>query len=262
MPRERSSFYARTLEGLVTDGIIRRDSSVLVVCGDVLDRDVFRQLGFSDVTISNLDETLGADSLPPYRWQLADAEELPFEDEAFDWGVVSAGLHHCHSPHRALLELYRVSRLGIVVFESRDSAAMRAALRAGLTSPYELVAVAGHGMAAGGVANSAIPNYVYRWTEREVEKTVASYAPHRRHEYRYARELEIPWSVVRADRWRALALKCLTPVVRLLAAAFPSQANLFAFTVVKGQGPDALQPWIQMTPDGPAPDAEWIRRNI
>lgn len=262
MPPERSSFYHRTLERLVSDGVISRDSKVLVVCGDRLDRDVFSHLGFSNVTISNVDESLGADSLPPFRWSFADAEDLPFEDEEFDWGVVSAGLHHCHSPHRALLELYRVSRLGVVGFESRDSAAMRIALRAGLTSPYELVAVAGNGMLAGGVANSAVPNYVYRWTEREVEKTVASFAPHRRHAYLYARELEIPWSVIRARGWKASLLKVLTPVARLLADALPSQSNLFAFTVMKVQGPDALQPWVRATPDGPAPDAEWIRRHI
>ena len=50
--------------------------------------------------------------MAPYRWELADAEALPYEDDAFDWAVISAGLHHCRSPHAALLELYRVARRG------------------------------------------------------------------------------------------------------------------------------------------------------
>ena len=35
-----------------------------------------------------------------------------FEDGAFDFVVVHQGLHHCHSPHRGLLEMYRVARRG------------------------------------------------------------------------------------------------------------------------------------------------------
>jgi len=262
MVAERSSFYCQTVEGLIGD-VIAQDSKILIVCGGDVDRDVFARLRFANVTITNLDERLNEDSFPPYQWSLADAEDLPFEDGSFDWGVVSAGLHHCRSPHRALLELYRVSRFGIIGFESRDSAAMRLALNSGLIDAYELVAVAANGMVAGGVANTAVPNYVYRWTEREVEKTIASYAPHRCHEYRYSRELEIPWSVVAAGGgWRARVLKLLAPAARGVAKLFPSQANLFSFTVIKVQGKGALQPWIEMSDEGPAPNQDWIRRRL
>ena len=164
---------------------------VLVSCSVGLDR----------VTITNLDERLGEDVFAPYDWLFADAEALPYPDGAFDWGIVSAGLHHCRSPHRAVLELYRVSRRGILCLESRDSAVMRLAVRLRLVDDYEVGAVAAHGLVAGGVANTAVPNYVYRWTEREFEKTVASYAPHARHRFVYLRELEIPWSVVDAGAW-------------------------------------------------------------
>ena len=73
---------------------------------------------------------------------------------------------------------------------------MRVAQRLGVVDEYELTAVADNGFAAGGVRNSAVPNYVYRWTEREVEKTIASAAPQRRHRFVWFRELELPVSVL------------------------------------------------------------------
>jgi ubiquinone/menaquinone biosynthesis C-methylase UbiE len=43
-----------------------------------------------------------------------DAENLSYDDRAFDLVVVHAGLHPCYSPHRALLEMYRVARRCVV----------------------------------------------------------------------------------------------------------------------------------------------------
>ena len=97
---------------------------------------------------------------------------------SFDAVIVDAGLHHCHSPHRALLEMYRVARKCAVAFEARDSLLMRAAIRAGLTEEFERSAISADRM-RGGVADTGIPNFVYRWTEREVKKTIASYEPAR-----------------------------------------------------------------------------------
>jgi SAM-dependent methyltransferase len=257
---ERGGFYGRALARLLEDGALTRDMSVLVTCGGDLDRDVFRALGFQNVTITNLDERLGDDAFAPYAWSCADAEELPFADGSFDWAVVSAGLHHCRSPHRAVLELYRVARLGILGLESRDSASMRLAVRLGLVDEYEVTAVAAHGLLAGGVANTAVPNYVYRWTEREFEKTIASYAPHARHRFLYLRELEIPWSVVDAGGGtRGAVMRALAPFARGVTRVAPSQANLFAFACVKPPGPEGLQPWLRPGEGGPEPDPEWIR---
>ena len=170
---ERTGFYRRVLGELLESGLLRRDMSVLVVAGGPADRDALLSLGFERVTISNVDEEVTPESLAPYEWAYQDAESLGYEDGSFDLTVVSAGLHHCRSPHRALLELYRVARVAAVAFESRDSALMRLAVRLGAVDEYELAAVAAHGLRSGGVANSSTPNYVYRWTEREVEKTVA-----------------------------------------------------------------------------------------
>ena len=255
MAGERSSFYRRVLEQLLADGLVRRDMSVLVVAGGTADRDALHDLGFEHVTISNVDEAVAAEELAPYVWSYQDAESLDYPDGSFDLTVVSAGLHHCRSPHRALLELYRVARAAALALESRDSSLMRLAVRLGAVDEYELAAVAAHGLRAGGVANTSTPNYVYRWSEREVEKTVASFAPHARHRIRFFREFELPEALVEADRGaRARVLRLAAPAVTGLTRVLPRQANLFAFAIEKPRLPDDLQPWMRVDDGELQPD--------
>ncbi|NUT55421.1 MAG: class I SAM-dependent methyltransferase [Thermoleophilia bacterium] len=261
MAHERSSFYRRVLEQLLAEAVLDREMSVLVVAGGSADRDAFHSLGFERVTISNVDETVAAEELAPYEWSYQDAESLDFPDESFDVTVVSAGLHHCRSPHRALLELYRVARVAAIALESRDSSLMRLAVRLGAVDEYELAAVAAHGLRSGGVANTSTPNFVYRWSEREVEKTVASFAPHARHRIRFFREFELPEALVEIDRGaRAQVLRLATPVVEGITRVLPRQANLFAFAVEKPRIPDDLQPWMTVDAGELRPDPEVVGR--
>jgi SAM-dependent methyltransferase len=252
---ERESFYHRVLGSLLDDGLLHREMSVLVVAGGPADRDAFRAHGFEHVTVSNVDESFDPDELAPYAWSRQDAERLDFADGSFDLTVVSAGLHHCRSPHRALLELYRVARVAALALESRDSTLMRLAIRLGAVDEYELAAVAAHGLRSGGVANTSTPNYVYRWSEREVEKTIASYAPHARHRIRFFREFELPETLLEADRGaRAGLLRLAGPVVGGITRVLPRQANLFAFAIEKPRLPDDLQPWMRLEEDELRPD--------
>lgn len=166
-----------------------------------------------------------------------DAENLDLPDGSFDWTVVSAGLHHCRSPHRGLLEMLRVARRGALAIEARDSLLIRAAVALGVTDEYELVAVAGHDFRGGGVRNTATPNYVYRWTECELQKTVASAAPQVSHRILTFHEFELPLVAVRRS-WAAL-MRAIEPLARALVRVMPRQANLLAFAVLK---PGELQP--------------------
>lgn len=259
VPAERSGFYAGTLRRLLDEGVLRREMSALVVCGGPADRDVLVELGFDDVTISNLDGS--EQSVQPYRWSVQDAEELSFDDESFDLVAVSAGLHHCRSPHRALLEMYRVAREAVFVLESRDSVLMQAGARLGIVDDYEVTAVAAHHCRAGGVRDTSTPNFVYRWTEREVRKTIASFAPYARHRIRFFHELELPLSVLALRHGRAgtVAGRVLEPLLRLVATVLPSQANLLAFLVQKPDLLRDLQPWMRVEGSLPVVDDGWIR---
>ena len=108
-----TGFYVNVLNKLISTGAISKSHSVLIVCGGPLDERVMTQVGFKDFTVTNLDA-----GIANHR---QDAENLTYENNSFDVAIVHAGLHHCHSPHRALLEMYRVARKCAVAFESRDS---------------------------------------------------------------------------------------------------------------------------------------------
>jgi SAM-dependent methyltransferase len=248
-------FYSETLGELLKSGWMTRDSSVLVSCGGKHDRDVFHDLGFRNVTISNLDSRMVGDEFAPYGWSRQDAEALSFEDEAFDFVVVHQGLHHCYSPHRGLLEMYRVARVGVLAFEPRETGLVRLGVKLGFGQEYEIAAVAANEMKLGGVANRATPNFVYRWTEREIEKTIHAYAPEGRAEFRYFSALRVPadriWMM--KNRVAAVALRALLPVVKVLAKVFPSQSNCFAFAVSKVK---ELHPWMKSETEV---NEKWVR---
>ena len=252
-------FYGALIEKLLRSDRLSKDMSVLVICGTGKDRSVFLDLGFTNVTISNLDPRLPVNEFAPYSWSYQDAENLKFADGHFDFIVVNAGLHHCYSPHRALLEMYRVAKRGILIIEARESFLMKLALRLGFAEEYEVCNVVTEGLEFGGVRNTLVPNYVYRWTEREVKKTIASYAPHAKHEIEFYYDLKFPFGslVDRNQIYLATAL-ALYPFAKLAGKLFPKQSNLFAFFIKKPDLPEALVPWLKMDQENIALNMPWI----
>jgi SAM-dependent methyltransferase len=218
-------------------------ASVLVVCGGASDKRLFELLGFKQVTITNLNLREDAESFKPFAFRIEDAEALSFGDNSFDFVVVNAGLHHCLSPHHALLEMYRVARLGLVVVEARDSGTMKIATRLRLTTEYEILPVALGGV---GLRDGAYPNYVYRWTEREVRKVVASAEPHLKHDiiFHYGLSLPVRHRAEPNTAKHAL-IAAAHPLARLLSRLMPSQGNLFGFSIRKSSAPSDLQPWME-----------------
>ena len=228
---KRSLFYMATLDRWLKS----RESKILVVAGGETDRFVFEELGFSSVTISNVDERVTGKEFDPFEWSYQNAEELSFEDNSFDYVVVHAGLHHCYSLHRALLEMYRVARQGVIMFESRDSFVMRIIIGLGLTQTYEHAGVYVNSYQFGGVQNSDIPNYVYRWTEREVEKTINSYAPYAPIRFRYSYGNDLPRSsgLTKSEGYKMVLVHALRPFYSVFSYLFPRQQNMFACFVEK-----------------------------
>jgi len=193
LPEKKDDFYETTVKWLIYKGVLAREMKVLVVCGGHVDRDVLLKAGFTDVTISNLDSRLAGNEFPPFRWSYHDAEKLELPDEEFDFCIAHNGLHHCASPHRALLEMFRVAKKGVLVSEPRDTLLVRLGIRFNFGQDYETAAVEGDGFGFGGMRNSGIPNYVYRWTEREIEKTIRSFCPWGQSRFFYRHALRVPW---------------------------------------------------------------------
>ena len=235
------SFYARTLTRLVDDGVASTSDRLLVVCGGPVDHRTLQTVGFTDVVITNLDERMVGNEYAPFAWEHQDAEALTWPDDSAEWGVVHAGLHHCASPHRALAELLRVGRKGAIVFEARDSMLVRAGVRLGLVEEYEVTAVAANGGNFGGVRNGAVPNHVYRWTEREVRKTVQSLMPAYQHDIRFGYGVRVPTARL-GDGWQGALGRAVTRAAPVLERVAPRQANEFAFVIRKNVRP---QPWVR-----------------
>lgn len=251
-------FYKQTIESLVANKKIDTGESVLAVCAGTYDRDVFTSLGFDNVTISNLDYHGGVEKYDPYPWRGLDAEALELDSNSFDWVVVHAGLHHCISPHNALCEMMRVARKGVVVFESRDSFLVRLAVRFGLTVEYELEPIAINNGKSGGVRNTPIPNYIYRWTEREITKVVQSFSSVAKHEIHFFYGFTIPTRRLAMStnpllRSAGKLANWITPVFGTLA---PRQGNRFGVFISFSE--DYFQ-WLQVDSTGKlTPNLEYM----
>jgi SAM-dependent methyltransferase len=71
------------------------------------------------------------------RFFVADAERLPFADAHFDVVAVHDGLHHLDDPARAVREMARVARVGVLILEPARAALTRVAVRLRLASDVE-----------------------------------------------------------------------------------------------------------------------------
>jgi SAM-dependent methyltransferase len=257
----RIDFVRDVLNRLLRRGVLTKDHSILAVCAGDAERSVFSELGFRHVLLSNLDERMTPDAFPPFRWEYQDVHALTYADGSFDFTFVADGLHHCDSPHRALLEMYRVSRRGIVVVESRDSLLMRLSNRLGLSPNYELEAVVGNECKFGGVNNTPIPNYIYRWTERDFEKTLSSYAPQVRHTFLYFYGLNLPFSqaVMRRNPLKYMTLLISQPLLYLFTKVARRQCNTFAMIALRPALPEGLWPWLKLDKDRVVIDEPYVR---
>jgi len=227
-------------------GVDRRQP-VLVLGGGQEDTDILMACGFEQIVMSNLDNAGLA----------LDAENIALTDNSYAAVFAHAVLHHCRCPQKAVGEMVRVSQQHGFFVKPNDSWALRMLARLGFSFPYELAAVAAHENLHGGMREGPIPNYIYRWTEREVEKSISSYHPERQfrvqgHPYWdfYVNEYELmsrkeshvaalagkvgPQNFVRLLHLGQAVLNLVTPL--------RSQGNKFFCVISKRQ----LQPWMEL----------------
>ncbi len=262
-------FYRDVLLGLKREALLGEEDEVLFSCAGPNDRDVALALGLRRVVMSNLDERQhqgDKSEFAPYEWRFIDCEQMSLADRSFDWVVVHSGLHHCHSPHRGLLEMYRVARKGIIFFEPLDSWFTRLGSRVAVGQEYELAAVFDNDCKWGGVANSEIPNYVYRWTASEFKKTINTFSPHLKHSFRFFYKLRMPRKSFQMSRnkLKPLIMGAAEPFLMLMSKVFKSFNNNCAFVALIPSVPQDLQPWIAYdeASNGFRVDAGYLRQRF
>jgi SAM-dependent methyltransferase len=113
-------------------GVDPRHERLLIIGSEEDDLEIAREVGFVDITQSNLEGF--KDFLP------LDAENIALPDDSFDVVLTHAVLHHCQSPHKAILECLRVCRKHFLFLEGNDSFLMRMATRFRFHDPFEFSA--------------------------------------------------------------------------------------------------------------------------
>jgi hypothetical protein len=240
------SMYSKSLHFLLEKGFLKYSDSILVLAGGAYDKQSMLDANLKNVTISNLDYHDGYNGYTdyaPYQWKRIDAECISENDNSYDWVIIHAGLHHLAIPALGVCEMFRVARKGILCIEARDNFLMKLAVKLGLTSDFELEAVFVSDGSFGGYRWGPIPNYVYRWTEREFEKTVNSFVPTHNHDFFYIYDIRLP-----VERY-AMSKNFLMPIIlwtllrlkNVFKLLFPKQGNQFAFIALKNL---SLKPWL------------------
>ena len=221
----RKIFY----KNQIINNIKNKDSKILVLGAGQLDNQVFTELNYTNVTFTNIEN-----SVEKNLNYFSNIHEIKLKDNSYDYCVAHACIHHSSKPHMAILELYRVSSKGVLCIEARDSILSRLACRFKFSEDYELSAVKKNKI-TGGVDNTSIPNFVYRWTEREVLKLLNSYKPEIIHKinFDYGHHLKFTNS------------KLILILFKLFFFVFKKQQNLFSFFIIKDKNKIKYHPWIE-----------------
>ena len=241
-------FFQTVLADLLKSSAISKEDSILVICGGDTDFDNLRTAGFENVTISNLDERMLADNgacYAPYQWRFENAETIQTADASYDFVLVHSGLHHLRCPLKGVTEMYRVARKGIIGFEPNLNLFTKLGARLGFGQRWEHAAVFFNDMKWGGVENTEIPNYVYRFRADDIRQTANTFNPVADHECRFWYSTRFPDRLlsVRNPLIRIPA-KLGAPVFEFAGRTLPVLANNMAFWVRKPAVPEDLLPWL------------------
>jgi SAM-dependent methyltransferase len=243
-------FYFDVVRKCLRRGLLAAEDKILVVCGGPTDEEVLRNAQFANFTLSNID-----------NGNSGDVENLPYDAESFDAVIVHSGLHHCASPHRGLLEMYRVAKRVVILFEPVDSLATKAGRLVGLGQTYEFASVFDCNLKSGGWRNTSIPNWVYRFRPDEIRQTVCCNAPFGPHRIEFYYRTRIPWRQLKTRR-NKLFLCCavlLAPLMRLLDFVGPVFSNNMACVITKPRLPDEGFKWLKQDKSSWSADPAWFQ---
>jgi SAM-dependent methyltransferase len=220
----RWKFYEENLKKFVS-----KDSSILIIGGSEREFDLYKKLNYQNFTISNFNPNIEKKN---YEVIHVDATNIDFKNNSFDYVITHACIHHMRKPHLAILEMYRVSKIGILIIEGNDSLLMRISGKLNMSEDFEVGSV-DKIKKLGGVEESGIPNYVYRWNEREIYKTLSSYEPEIQHEilFNYENDLENPG--IQRGIEKRISIKVLKIFIKFFFIIFKKQQNLLSIYIDK-----------------------------
>jgi SAM-dependent methyltransferase len=252
--------YFSIVKRLIDGKVIEPSMRILVTCGGLTDRDTLQRVGLTNFVISNVDSRHNAEQFQPIEWSFQDAEALTYADDSFDFCIEHEGLHHCKSPHRAIGEMYRVAKRGILLVEPSDSLLTSLGTKMGIGQDYEHAAVFANDCRFGGVRNSPIPNFIYRFTEGEIRKMLLCLDPTLKLDFRFEHHLKVPWGQLqtRKSGFKLAFVRCAQPMLFAAHALMPKVfGNQIAAVALKPKA-NGLHPWLVRRGNEVAVNEEWL----
>jgi hypothetical protein len=135
-------------------------------------------------------------------------------------------------PHLAILEMYRVSKIGALIIEGNDSLLMRISAKLKMSEDFEVSSL-DKANKLGGVEESGIPNYIYRWNEREIFKTLSSYEPEIEHKIYFNYENDLENSGTQNHKNNKKIYSLIKLLLKIFFIFFKKQQNLLSIYIDK-----------------------------
>lgn len=147
----------RSLECLPFD--IRQLSVLDICCGSGMVSEFYAKKGAdvcgTDISVESLSRAKIRAKKHTFsaKFLISDSEDLLFPNNSFDIVTVHDGLHHLNNPKKAVMEMARVAKKGVVIIEPAEAFITKISIFVGISKIFEEVG-----------------NYVYRFKNYELEK--------------------------------------------------------------------------------------------
>ena len=211
---------------------LHKGKSILVLGASSDEASLFYKLQFRRVTLSNIDlaQLKGAEKYKFKKIKIDFRNLFKIKNNSYDYVVVHASIHHTSRPHNILLEMYRIAKHGILIVESNDSFVMRLSVKLNFSEDFEKSAL---NTCVKGVDGSNIPNYVYRWTEREIKKLFYSYQPDKKINIIFNYQNNIFNENLSNNSIKKIIITFCYLFLKMIFFLFPKQQNLMSIYIDK-----------------------------
>jgi ubiquinone/menaquinone biosynthesis C-methylase UbiE len=213
---------------------LNKNKAILVLGASSEEANLFYKLHYKKIILSNIDlaQLKGTEKYKFKKIKIDFRNLFKIKNNSYDFVVVHASIHHTSRPHNIILEMYRIAKYGVLIIESNDSFIMRLSVQLNFSEDFEVSAL-NENTFVGGVDGSNIPNYVYRWTEREIKKLFYSYQPDKKINIFFNYQNNIFNKNLSNNLIKKIIISSSYIFLKIIFFLFPKQQNLMSIYVDK-----------------------------